>query len=100
VEPVFCGDVLSGDAMAELESYDITQYWNEIRQCLTEISEHPRAREDEAYAYFLMNVTENLIQLYDQLVQMDRMLTDIAEAVKSARDSLYEESDTGKDGAS
>jgi len=86
--------------MTELESYDVSAYWNEIRQCLTEISEHPRAQDDEAYAYFLMNITNNLIQLYDQLVQMDQMITGILDSVRAARDSLYEERDIGEDGSS
>ena len=80
--------------MTELESYDVSAYWNEIRSLLKEIEEHPRAQDDEVYVYFLQNITSNLIQLFEQLVQLDQMITNILESVRATRDSLYTESDT------
>ena len=79
--------------MQELEPYDVAQYWNEIRQTLSEIEQTPGIADNEAYAYFLENITRNLSALLDQMVQLDQMLTSIAETARAMRDSLHTSKD-------
>jgi len=79
--------------MQELEPYDVAQYWNEIRQTLSEIEQTPGIEDNEAYAYFLENITRNLSALLDQMVQLDQMLTSISETARAMRDSLHTSKD-------